>query len=397
MKQVVTTEPKPIFLWTEDYQERALEQLRNLANHPFTFRGPAAMADLQPGYGMPIGGVWAAQGAISPVAVGSDIGCGVRACKIILSHDLTKAEIWDWVRRVKLRVPVGTASRNEPLVQGLQLPEATMFVEGLRVKAALQLGTVGSGNHFMELCTDGDNYWFLLHTGSRNLGKRVCDYYNEIAKRLNRRWRSQVPEKHDLAFLPTDTEEAAYYIKDMIFCLKYAKLNRRLIMREMQKALRELHPDIGFEQDIDCHHNFAALENHEGQNLWVHRKGAIRARFNDMCIIPGSYGTASYIGKGQGNLKSFQSCSHGAGRKRSTTESANILDLEAESTYLVKMGILHDDLEQHHMGEAVGAYKNIDEVMANQIDLVSADIKLTPITTIKARNKKKVYKKGKEV
>jgi tRNA-splicing ligase RtcB len=250
--------------------------------------------------------------------------------------------------------------------------------------ALLSLGTLGGGNHFIEFQVDSTQYlWVMIHSGSRNLGKKICDYYNEMAVDLNRQWWSSVPAEHELAFLPCNSEEGKLYISEMEHALTFAKHNRMLIMDRIRQAICQVLPGAQFDQELDIHHNYAALEYHDHGNFWVHRKGATQARFDQLGIIPGSQGTASYIVKGLGNPKSFQSCSHGAGRAMGRKAATRDLDLAAEQKRLDDKGILHAIRGQQDLEEAAGAYKDIDIVMEEQKDLVEVVYKLEPIGVIK--------------
>ena len=226
----------------------------------------------------------------------------------------------------------------------------------------------------------------MIHSGSRNLGKQVADHYNKIAVAINRSHYSSVPKAWDLAFLPDDgySEACRLYIIEMMYCLKYAKANRACMLDVIQRVLVDaMGQSIIFQDTIDIHHNYVELENHFGQNVWVHRKGATRAREGELGIIPGSQGTASYIVMGKGNPDSFHSCSHGAGRKMGRKEARRSLDLEAEKRRLDDKGIVHAIRGTDDLDEAAGAYKDIEVVMQEQGDLVDIVMRLEPIAVIK--------------
>ena len=223
----------------------------------------------------------------------------------------------------------------------------------------------------------------MLHSGSRNLGKQVCDYYNDIAKRLNERWFSSVNPEMNLSFLPLRSQEFNQYWAEMEYCVAFALANRSLMMQRIMEVFEEVFPNVIFEPMINIAHNYAVWENHFDTNVIVHRKGATRAREGEIGIIPGSQGTCSYIVEGLGNPESFQSCSHGAGRVMSRTEAMNTIDLEAEIALLDSQNIVHGIRTRSDLDEAPSAYKNIDEVIAQESDLVKVVTKLHPVAVIK--------------
>jgi len=228
----------------------------------------------------------------------------------------------------------------------------------------------------------------MIHSGSRNLGYKVAEHYNNIAIALNEKWFSQVPKKWELAFLPLNSEEGQNYLREMNYCVDFARANRNLMMSNVRLSITNILPNTTFEDPIDIPHNYAAMENHFGKNVMMHRKGATRARLGEYGIIPGSQGTASYIVKGKGNLDSFCSCSHGAGRKMSCTKAEKTLDFDKEKELLDKKGIMHGMRNKNDLDEAPGAYKDIEVVMKNQKDLVDIIIKLKPLAVIKGRRRR---------
>jgi len=262
-------------------------------------------------------------------------------------------------------------------------------------------GLSNKSNHFIEIQKDEDNYiWAMIHSGSRNLGKKVADHYNNIAKELNHKWYSSVPKKYDLAFLPLDSQEGQDYLNEMQYCADFAFANRSVMMRRVLRTFQSVldvkllcfnsdelekpGPDyIDTAEPINIAHNYASLENHYGKNVVVHRKGATLAREGTIGIIPGSQGTASYIVRGLGNPESFNSCSHGAGRKMGRKQAQRSLNLEAEQKRLDDKGIIHSIRNVKDLDEASGAYKDIDVVMEEQKDLVEIVTKLEPIAVIK--------------
>ena len=251
--------------------------------------------------------------------------------------------------------------------------------------ALKQIGTLGGGNHFIEIQKGNDGFiWIMIHSGSRNIGYKVAYHYNKKAQEFNDRWHSSVPKNHGLAFFPIEDYTARIYIEEMNYCIEFALANRKLMMNRVINIFKEMiSPDIKFDKMINIAHNYARIENHFGKNVWVHRKGATSAKKGEIGIIPGSQGTKSYIVKGLGNLDSFMSCSHGAGRTMSRTKARNELNLEKEIKNLDKQGIVHSIRHKKDLDEAPSAYKDINLVMENQKDLVEILVELTPLAVIK--------------
>lgn len=385
----------PIKLWLDNLEDGAMEQVKNLANLPFAFKHIAIMPDSHQGYGMPIGGVMATDNVIVPNAVGVDIGCGMCAVRTSLT-EIDK----DTIKRIfggskenpggiRSKVPVGFNHQSKKQDESL-MPEDNYWIDVNTVvhqeyeNALKQIGTLGGGNHFIEIQKGSDGHiWIMIHSGSRNLGLKVAEHYNRLAIALNEKWHSIVDKKQELAFLPVDSEEGQYYIREMNYCVEFALANRKLMMENIKDCFREKIVGIEFESMINIAHNYAKLENHFGKNVWVHRKGATSAREGEIGIIPGSQGTKSYIVSGLGNEESFMSCSHGAGRKLGRNQAIRTLDLEEEKRKLDEQGIIHGIRNQKDLDEASGAYKDIDVVMENQKDLVEIVIELTPLGVIK--------------
>ena len=348
------------------------------------------MPDVHAGMGMPIGGVLACKDVVIPNAVGVDIGCGMCAVKsnykvTDISQDVLRKKIMNGIRQ---RIPLGMAHHTQPqpetcLPNGHEV-ERMEVVKRRQSAIVYEVGTLGGGNHFIELQKDEEgNLWVMLHSGSRNLGKLVCEHYNKLAQQLNARWHTVVDEKLRLPFLPVGSAEFKNYWAEMQYCIDFALCNRSLMMQRIQEVLTDALPGISFEPMINIAHNYAAWENHYGQNVIVHRKGATLAREGMVGIIPGSQGTASYIVEGLGNAASFNSCSHGAGRVLSRTAAIASLDMQAEVAQLEAKGIVHAIRSQDDMQEATGAYKDIEEVIANQTDLIKVKTRLLPIAVIK--------------
>ena len=382
----------PIKIWTKDLddiyrEEDVLDQAVNLANLPFAFKHIALMPDYHLGYGIPIGGVLATKGAIIPNAVGYDIGCGMLAMQTFL-HDIDQKTLIKIKADIEKYIPVGSNHHKEKqLWNGWNDAPDTLIVQRELESAKHQLGTLGSGNHFIEIQKGNDGFiWIMIHSGSRNFGYKIAGHYHKIAKIMCENWYSNIPNK-DLSFLPMDMDIATEYMKAMNYALLFAKENR---YRMMNQVIDILHYDY-YQEYVDCiydvHHNYAQWENHFGQNVIVHRKGATSAKKGEIGIIPGSQGSKSYIVEGLGNPESFMSCSHGAGRKMSRTEAKKNLNLEEEIKKLDDQGILHTIRGKDDLDEADGSYKDINVVMDDQKDLVKIMIELTPLATIKGKNK----------
>ena len=381
---------RPVKIWANSVDAKAMQQIENLTTLPFLFHHLAIMPDVHAGMGMPIGGVLACKDVVIPNAVGVDIGCGMCAVKsnykvTDISQDVLRKKIMNGIRQ---RIPLGMAHHTQPqpetcLPNGHEV-ERMEVVKRRQSAIVYEVGTLGGGNHFIELQKDEEgNLWVMLHSGSRNLGKLVCEHYNKLAQQLNARWHTVVDEKLRLPFLPVGSVEFKNYWAEMQYCIDFALCNRSLMMQRIQEVITDALPGIAFEPMINIAHNYAAWEKHYGQNVIVHRKGATLAREGMVGIIPGSQGTASYIVEGLGNAASFNSCSHGAGRVLSRTAAIASLDLQAEVAQLEAKGIVHAIRSQDDMQEATGAYKDIEEVIANQTDLIKVKTKLLPIAVIK--------------
>lgn len=382
MKKVIESERVPIHLWLEDIEEGALQQAKNIANLPVSFSHVAIMPDSHQGYGMPIGGVLATQNAIIPNAVGVDIGCGM--CSLRTNRqEIDRDTLKKIMGRIRDSVPVGFSHHNKkqddkwmPDLNG-ELPIVRQEYES----ALKQVGTLGGGNHFIEIQEGSDGYiWIMIHSGSRNIGYTVAKHYHNLAKEKNR-GRDDVPK--DLAFFREDTDEFSLYSNEMNYCIDFALANRKLIMERVKEAFADEMSGVEFADFINKPHNFAARESHFGKDVIVHRKGATRARQDELGMIPGSQGTPSFIVKGKGNPKAFESCSHGAGRIMSRTKAKKTLSVEDETKSLEERGILHAVRHQSDLDEAPGSYKDIKTVMSNQEDLVDIVIELQPLAVVK--------------
>ncbi len=407
--KVISTENIPIKLYLDDIEQGALDQAKNLANLPFAFKHIAIMPDSHQGYGMPIGGVLATKGIIIPHAVGVDIGCGMCAVRTSLKS-ITQEQIKvlfggsaDYHGGIRSKVPVGFSHHGKKQDSNLmprpnsthgRIEDADKIIKEEYNSALKQLGTLGGGNHFIEIQKGSDGYiWIMIHSGSRNIGLKVATYYNNLAKEINKKWYTSVPKKSDLAFLPIDSREGREYLREMNYCVEFAFANRKLMMDRIKQIFQDVidplnahDQEIGniqFEPMINIAHNYATMENHFGSNVMVHRKGATSARKGQLGIIPGSQGTKSYIVKGLGNPESFNSCSHGAGRTMSRTKAKATLNLEEEIRKMDEQGIVHSIRHKNDLDEASGAYKDINIVMENQKDLVKIVVELTPLGVIK--------------
>jgi len=359
MNKVVSTENRPIKLWLDDIEEGALAQAKNLASLPFAFRHIPIMPDSHQGYGMPIGSILATQGVILPNAVGVDIGCGMCSLKTDI-QDVGTEDLKKILGIARDLIPLGFKShsmrQDEALIPDVK-DELPIVVQNYE-KATFQVGSLGGGNHFIEIQKGSDGFiWIMIHSGSRNLGYNVAKHYNNKAVELNERYHSSVLTKQGLAFLPLETDEAHDYGREMEYCLEFALANRKLMMARMVKAMKEVIGEFNHDEIINKSHNFAAVENHFGQNVLVHRKGATRAYEGELGMIPGSQGTFSYIVKGLGNPESFKSCSHGAGRQLARKQAIRELDLKKEIAILDKKGVIHAVRNEKDLDEAPSAYK----------------------------------------
>lgn len=408
--KVYKTENKIIKSWATNLEDGALSQAENLARLPFTYKHVALMPDCHQGYGMPIGGVLATKDVIVPSGCGVDIGCGMGFIQTNIPIDLIRNTntsqgplLKEMLSCTKRNIPTGFSKHKEPKESVIydSAPIHLKVISENIESSKYSLGTGGGGNHFLEIQEDeNENLCLMLHSGSRNFGYKVAEYYNKKAIELNKKYHSVVDEKQDLAFLPIDSQEGIDYLDAMNFALCFAKENRRFMLEKFKSIVFNLikkHTDLKtFEvlNEINIHHNYVALENHFGENVYVHRKGAIRMRKDELGIIPGSMGTHSYIVKGLGNDQSFHSASHGAGRAMGRMQANRSLSIEKEKSILDKMGVTISSKNiDNILDECPSAYKDIDEVIENQKDLVDVIIKLKPVGSVKGEGKK--FKKGK--
>lgn len=391
MKKVLSDTRVPVKIWTTDIEQEAEAQLKNVANLPFIHKHVAVMPDAHAGKGSTVGTVIATRGAIIPAAIGVDIGCGMCAVRLPFKAEVLK-NLPKLRSSIERSIPVG--HRQHDTVERIpanimdhlgDISEKTKNIINLD-KAAHQLGTLGGGNHFIEVCEDTNGQaWVMLHSGSRNIGKTLAEVHINEAKELMKQAFISVPDP-DLSYLWQGSKQFEDYLHDLKWAQRYAKYNRNQMMEAVLKDISfHVYGEMkSFEElitfRVDCHHNYCNMENHFGQNVWITRKGAVSARFGEYGIIPGSMGAKSFIVRGKGNADSFNSCSHGAGRRMSRTEARRRFtkeDFEAQT-----LGVeCRKDADV--IDEIPGAYKDIEEVMANQADLVEVAYQLKQILCVK--------------
>jgi tRNA-splicing ligase RtcB len=387
--QVFETKHVPIKAWVDGvaFEDAARRQVENVANMPFVYKHVAVMPDVHWGMGATVGSVIATQGAVIPAAVGVDIGCGMVAARL----DVRASELPDSLSAmrsaIERAVPHGRTANGGPGDRGAwRNPPHAVSSSWSNLKARFDrivekhpkiaksnnenhLGTLGTGNHFIEVCLDeAQNVWVMLHSGSRGVGSRIGSYFIELAREDMRRWFVNLPDM-DLAYLPEGTENFDDYVVAVGWAQDYALANRALMLDAAVSALAgTLDKRVSFaETAVQCHHNYVSREHHFGENVIVTRKGAVRARDGELGIIPGSMGTRSYIVRGKGNPMSFESCSHGAGRRMSRGEAKRTFSLEDHAKAVEGVECRRD---ADVIDETPGAYKPIDAVMEAQKDLV---------------------------
>jgi tRNA-splicing ligase RtcB len=390
----------PIKAWTDEIEESAMAQLRNLAKMPFIAKnGVAVMPDVHAGIGATVGSVIASHKAIIPAAVGVDIGCGMNAVRLSLKASDLPESLKAMRDQIERDVPVGfsqhrkdddiEANWRDELGERGDLwnswTDLNAKFPALKTKTENvlgQLGTLGGGNHFIEVCLDeNQDVWIMLHSGSRGTGNAIGRYFIELAKEACEKWHINLPD-NDLAYFPEGTTLFDDYTTAVHWAQEYAFQNRAVMLERVIAAVRKAigKPFEVTSEAINCHHNYVERESHFGQNLWVTRKGAIRAREGDLGIIPGSMGQRSYIVRGKGNPESYCSCSHGAGRVMSRTEAKrrfSLADLVAQTE-----GV-ECRKDEAVIDEIPGAYKSIDAVMENQRDLVEVVHTLKQVLCVK--------------
>ena len=395
VQQVISDQRVPVKIWTNDVDERSKGQLANIASMPFIHHHVAAMPDVHLGIGATVGSVIATHKAIIPAAVGVDIGCGMVAARLSLTaNDLDEKSLKKVFDQISRDVPVGRAQHKDSLVL---VDSVRPFEPGLKSltdrhpellkafgkfsKWANQMGTLGGGNHFIEVCLDESNQvWVMLHSGSRGIGNAIADYFIKLARKDMERWMIQLPDR-DLAYFPEGSEHFADYVEAVHWAQDYAFANRQAMLDLVLKGLERQLPSFTVTTEaVNCHHNYVAMEHHYGADVWVTRKGAIRAREGDLGIVPGSMGARSFIVRGKGNAESFCSSAHGAGRRMSRTEAAKTFteaDLEQQTSGVICR------IDKGVIDEIPGAYKDIDVVMENQKDLTEILHTLKQVVCVK--------------
>jgi tRNA-splicing ligase RtcB len=402
--EIPSAKGAPIKAWVKGVplEDQARQQLLNVAQLPFIFKWVAAMPDVHWGIGATVGSVIPTKGAIIPAAVGVDIGCGMMA----VQTDLNARDLPDNLHAIRTAieeaVPHGRTNHGGKGDKGAWqiIPQHNLELWGADLKPrydailekhpkldrgnhANHLGTLGTGNHFIEVCLDeSEIVWFLLHSGSRGVGNRMGTYFIELAKKDLEKSIKNLPDK-DLAYFPEGSEHFYDYVEAVEWAQDFARSNRDLMMRQIVQTVRdsgEVRPFTAHLQAINCHHNYVARERHYNQNILVTRKGAVRAQLGDMGIIPGSMGARSYIVRGKGNPESFMSCSHGAGRAMSRGEAKRRFTIEDHKRMTEGVECRKD---ADVIDETPAAYKSIDAVMAAQTDLVEIVHTLRQVICVK--------------
>jgi tRNA-splicing ligase RtcB len=401
--QLLPTDHAPIKAWTRGvpFEPEAEAQLRRVAALPFIHKWIAVMPDVHAGIGATVGSVIACDRAVIPAAVGVDIGCGMMAVKTSLRGDQLPDDLRPLRLAIEAAVPHGRTDRGGKNDRGAygdppartaaawaELQPGYDAILGKHASAGNamrvhQLGTLGTGNHFIELCLDeAGAVWVMLHSGSRGVGNRIGSYFIERAKAEMARWFIHLPDT-DLAYLPQGSELFDDYVHAVEWAQRYARMNRELMMQATVDALRAtgLLPEFTAHLEaVNCHHNYVSREHHYGANVIVTRKGAVRAREGELGIIPGSMGAKSFIVRGKGNPESFTSCSHGAGRAMSRTKAKKTFSLADHAAATAGVECRKDE---DVIDETPGAYKAIDDVMAAQADLVEVVYTLKQIVCVK--------------
>jgi len=392
----------PIKAWTKGvpFEDAARKQVMNVATLPFVHKWVSIMPDVHCGMGATIGSVIPTDKAIIPAAVGVDIGCGMMAVKTNLTANDLPDSLGFIRAAIERAIPHGRSDnggRNDRGAWGkvpkrventwMILADEFEVISGKHSKIARanhvkHLGTLGTGNHFIEVCLDeAETVWFMLHSGSRGVGNRIGSYFIELAKNDMRTWHIDLPD-NNLAYLPEGTSHFDDYVQAVDWAQRFAMLNRQVMMSRVVDAVRQVFP-IAFDamvEAVNCHHNYVEREHHYGKNVWVTRKGAVRARKDELGIIPGSMGTRSYIVRGKGNEESFCSCSHGAGRVMSRTEARRRFSVE-DHVAATKGVECRKDVDV--IDETPAAYKDIDAVMDAQQDLVEVVHTLRQVVCVK--------------
>lgn len=395
LPEIRQTDGIPIHLYAGNLEEGAQQQAEWCARLPHAFHHIAIMPDAHQGYAMPVGGVMAMKGAVMPNAVGVDIGCGMVAAQTSVDAWAVHKDLEKAAREILHRIPVGFDWHEKPQ-QGEVLDrvlkakgkEKNRLKERMPVvmehedEIAYQLGTLGGGNHFIELQRDEENrLWVMLHSGSRNIGLQIATHYHNVAKDYCAAQKSPLPK--DYAYLPLELPEAQQYLEEMQWAMDFAMQNRLRMLERVFETLREVFSrPVEKTLEVRTHHNYAAWETHFGERVLVHRKGAVRALAGELVTIPGSMGTLSYIGRGKGYADSFASCSHGAGRIMSRKQALREIS-EKEFKRQVKDIIVVTPKLNRILDEAPAAYKNIEDVMKLQEPMVVPEFRLSPLAVVK--------------
>lgn len=395
IKQVIVEGGRLVWVWTDEFEASARRQLVNLASLPFIHHHVAAMPDVHTGIGATIGSVIATHKAIIPAAVGVDIGCGMAAVRTSLTaNDIDERGLKKVFEQISRDVPVGRAQHKDDraltdAALPFDAPLAAMTRKHPQLLKAFgkfsnwinQMGTLGGGNHFIEVCLDeAGGVWVMLHSGSRGIGNAIGHYFIELARRDMERHFINLPDR-DLAYFSEGTTHFDDYVEAVSWAQNYARCNRDQMMGLVLSALARHLPAFEVTTEVvNCHHNYVDRERHYNANVWVTRKGAIRAREGDLGIIPGSMGAKSYIVRGRGNKESFCSCAHGAGRRMSRTQAEKSFS-QADLARQTEGVICRKD--KGVLDEIPGAYKDIDTVMENQSDLVEVVHTLKQVVCVK--------------
>lgn len=380
----------PIYMWTDGLpvEPQALQQLTDISHLPFLYKHVAVMPDVHMGVGACVGSVIATQGAVIPSAVGVDIGCGMHAIRTNIKASHLPDDLKGMRSLIEQFIPVGNGpggNHKEDQLPGYLdkgLKVVGEWIKGLKLdRVWQQLGTLGGGNHFIELSLDEEDYvWVVLHSGSRGIGNALGTYYTQRAREVCKEKFIQLPN-NDLAFLPKDHKLFGEYMFALKWAQDYAFVNRLMMMDVvMEGVLASYFPDFKFMDEIDCHHNYLSQENHFGEDVWITRKGAVSAKVGERGIIPGAMGAKSFIVKGKGNPLSFTSCSHGAGRKMSRTQAKKLFTLDDHKVATEGVECRKDE---GVLDETPGAYKDIDLVMKAQNDLVEIEHTLRAVLCVK--------------
>ena len=404
VKKIINSGQVPVHIYTDDIDSQAIKQIKNVSKLNIIHHHIAVMPDVHWGLGATIGSVIPTLKAIIPAAVGVDIGCGMMACRLNLNAKGLPENLRDIRSQIEQAVPHGRTNNGGRNDKGAwQKPQDDILAFWRlfdinkklsnvinrhpkllhnRVNTFNHLGTLGTGNHFIEVCIDEkDDVWIMLHSGSRGIGNRIGTYFISLAKKEIYQWGVHLPDK-DLAYIPEGSKYFFDYVKAVQWAQDFAKANREFMMRAILEAMSlALNKRIyAVEKAINCHHNYVEKETHYDKTVWLTRKGAIRAQKGDLGIIPGSMGAKSYIVRGKGNTNSFYSCSHGAGRtmsRKSAKKKFTVKDMKKQTA-----GV-ECRKDKEVIDEIPGAYKNIDAVMDNQSDLVEIIHTLKQVVCVK--------------